>query len=83
MTIMSPTRRKVQRGDVLLFPVSFVTGAGIKKRPVVVVQNDDLNQRLQSTVVAIITSTTKRASAEPTQLMIEVASPDGQLTGLA
>jgi mRNA interferase MazF len=83
MTTTNPTRRKVERVDVFLMPVMFVLGAGVKKRPVVVVQNDDLNRRLESTVVAIITSTTKRTAVERTQLLIEVATPDGKSSGLA
>jgi mRNA interferase MazF len=46
-----------------------------------VVQNDRDNQRLVNTVVAQITSVTRRA-AEPTQLPIELASPEGQRSGL-
>lgn len=83
MTTTNPTRRKVKRGEVVLMPVVFVLGAGVKKRPVVVVQNDDLNSRLESTVVAVITSTTKRTSVEPTQMLIEVATRDGIQSGLA
>ena len=82
MTTTNRIRRKIQRGDVVLMPVAFGLGSGVKKRPVVVVQNDNLNQRRDSTVVAIITSTTKRAGVEPTQLLIEVSTPDGLLSGL-
>jgi mRNA-degrading endonuclease toxin of MazEF toxin-antitoxin module len=46
------------------------------------VQNDDLNARLRSTIVAIITSTTTRAYQKPTQLFIDVSTPDGGMTGL-
>jgi mRNA interferase MazF len=46
------------------------------------VQNDNLNARLNSTIVAIITSTNVRARIEPTQLYIDIASPDGGQTGL-
>ena len=47
-----------------------------------VVQNDNLNARLNSTIVAIITSTNVRARLEPTQLFIDIATPDGSQTGL-
>jgi mRNA interferase MazF len=47
-----------------------------------VVQADHNNRRLQDTIVAIITSTTRRASLEPTQLLIEVATPEGRQSGL-
>lgn len=73
---------QISRGDVVLLPIAFVTGTGTKVRPAVVVQNDDLNARLQSTIVAIITSTNVRSHVEPTQLYIDVSSPDGRRTGL-
>jgi mRNA interferase MazF len=76
------TNRKVNRGDVVLLPIAFVSGHGTKVRPAVVVQNDNLNARLNSTVVAIITSTNIRAHAEPSQLFIDLGTPDGRQTGL-
>ncbi|HLQ46372.1 MAG TPA: type II toxin-antitoxin system PemK/MazF family toxin [Planctomycetaceae bacterium] len=72
----------VSRGDVVLLPIAFVSGQGTKVRPALVVQNDNLNQRLNSTVVVIITSTTVRAHVEPSQLFIDVTTSDGQRTGL-
>ena len=33
---------KYQRGDVVLLPIAFVTGAGRKVRPAVVLQNDNV-----------------------------------------
>ncbi len=73
---------KVKRGDVVLLPISFVSGAGTKVRPALVVQKDSLNSRLNSTVVAIMTTTNKRAANEPSQLFIDVTAPDGRITGL-
>jgi mRNA interferase MazF len=73
---------KVSRGDVVLLPIAFVSGQGTKVRPAVVLQNDNLNARLNSTVVAIITSTNTRAQTEPSQLFIEVSTTDGRQTGL-
>ena len=73
---------KVSRGDVVLLPIAFVSGQGTKVRPAVVLQNDSLNARLNSTVVAIITSTNVRVHTEPSQLFINVNSPDGRRTGL-
>jgi mRNA interferase MazF len=59
-----------------------VSGVGTKVRPAVVVQNDGLNSKLNSTIVAIITSTNARASIEPTQLHIDISTPDGKQSGL-
>ena len=82
MTTTTNIAAKVSRGDVVLLPIAFVSGHGSKVRPAVVVQNDDLNVRLNSTVVAIITSTNQRASKEPTQLLVDTSSKDGKATGL-
>src|SRR5438093_3348945 len=71
----------VQRGDVVLVDYPYAAGGGTKVRPVLVVQNDRDNQRLQNTIVAQITSVTRRA-LEPTQLLIEIATPAGQQSGL-
>ena len=67
----------VQRGDVVLVDYPYPSGAGAKVRPVLVVQNDRDNQRLLNTIVAQITSVTRRA-LEPTQLLIELATPEGR-----
>lgn len=72
----------VSRGDVVLVPVPFTSGSGSKMRPVLVVQTDHNNRRLQDTIVAVITSTTRRASLEPTQLLIDVATTEGRQSGL-
>lgn len=72
----------VSRGDVVLVPVPFSSGAGSKVRPVLVVQSDVNNQRLQDTIVAVITSTTRRTTLTPTQLLVEVATPEGRQSGL-
>src|SRR6266852_3725460 len=49
--------------------------------PVLVIQNDRDNQRLLNTIVAQITSVTRR-SLEPTQLLIEITTVEGQRSGL-
>jgi mRNA interferase MazF len=71
----------VRRGDIVLAFYPFASGAGAKKRPVLVVQNDRDNQRLTNTIVAQVTSNTRRAH-EPTHLLIEVASAAGRQSGL-
>jgi len=70
----------VQRGDVVVVNWPF-TGGGSKARPAVIVQNDTDNVRMSNTIVAMFTSVTRR-SGEPTQMLIEVSTPDGKLTGL-
>ncbi len=72
----------VKRGEIVLVPVPFTSGSGSKTRPVLVVQTDHNNHRLQDTIVAVITSTTRRATLEPTQLLIELATTEGRRSGL-
>lgn len=67
----------VQRGDVVLVDYPFAGGGGAKVRPVLVIQNDRDNRRLLNTIVAQITSVTRR-SLEPTQTVIDLATPEGQ-----
>ena len=72
------TGNKFNRGDVVLLPISFVSGVGTKVRPAVIVQNVGLNARLNSTIVAIITSTNTRSRFEPTQLLIDIMTEEKQ-----
>jgi mRNA interferase MazF len=71
----------VLRGDVVLLDYPYASGGGVKVRPALVVQNDRDNQRLTNTIVVQITSVTRRA-LEPTQLLVEVSTPEGHLSGL-
>ncbi len=71
----------IQRGDVVLLEYLYVGGGGSKVRPALVIQNDRDNQRLTNTVVAQITSVTRRA-LEPTQLLIVLSTPEGRQSGL-
>ena len=72
----------IQRGDVVLVNYPFASGVGSKTRPASVVQCDTNNARLDNTIVAPITSRTRFARKEPTQLLIEVTSAAGQQSGL-
>src|SRR6478672_9288147 len=72
----------VKRGDVVLVEVPLTSGQPGKLRPALIVQSDANNVRSVDTIVALITSTTKRAKTESTQLLIEVGMPDGQQSGL-
>jgi mRNA interferase MazF len=72
----------VRRGDIVLLAFPFSDGVGTKVRPVLFVQNDGNNRRLKNTIVVMITSTTKRATAAPTQILIDLNTPEGQEAGL-
>ena len=73
---------KVRRGEVVLvdFPSSDHTGR--KVRPALVVQADTLNQRLDDTILALLTSSRHRSIGAATQLVIDITTAEGQQTGL-
>ncbi len=70
----------VSRGDVVLVDFPYSDGTGSKVRPALVVQADHLNHRITDTILAAISRSTHRASA--TQLLIEIGTSDGKLSGL-
>jgi mRNA interferase MazF len=72
----------VKRGDVVLVPVPDTSGKPGKTRPALVVSSNHNNQRLDDAIVVVITGTTSRANLEPTQHLVELATPDGKLSGL-
>src|SRR5205809_439832 len=72
----------VNRGDVVIIPVPLTSGSPGKPRPALVVSSDHNNRRLQDVIVAVITSTTRRAKLEATQLFIDVSTAQGQQAGL-
>src|SRR5204863_4454288 len=65
---------------ITAFP--FVGGRGSKNRPAVVVQCDRLNAQIENTVVAMVTGNTSLVGKEPTQLLIDPATPEGASSGL-
>ena len=73
---------KVNRGDVVVLDYPFSDGSGTKIRPALVVQSNEKNRRLTSTVVALITRNIARADTDPTHLFISLASPEGKQAGL-
>ncbi|MEK6257949.1 MAG: type II toxin-antitoxin system PemK/MazF family toxin [Planctomycetota bacterium] len=73
---------KVQRGDVVFLRFPFSDGSGSKVRPAVVVQRDIDNQRLDSTVVMLITGNKTLVGKEPGHILIDIGSEDGKSSGL-
>jgi mRNA interferase MazF len=71
----------VKRGDVVLARVPHTAGTRGKKRPAVVIQGDAYNATLRHVVVAEVTSN-PRWVGEPACLFIDIATSDGQVTGL-
>lgn len=71
----------VSRGDVVLVQFPYSSGAGFKLRPALVVQPDHNNRRLTNVILAPITTTVHRRE-EPTQLLLDIGSAEGQAAGL-
>ena len=71
----------MKRGDVVILDYPYADGSGSKVRPVLIIQNDRDNQRLTNTIVALITENVTRVH-EPTQLLIDVSTPEGRQSGL-
>ena len=71
----------MNRGDVVLVDFTRVAGPTAKRRPAVVIQNDNDNRRMTNTIVTMITGNVSR-SGEPTQLPIDPATADGASSGL-
>jgi mRNA interferase MazF len=72
----------VLRGQVVLMEWIFSDRTGSKVRPALVLQNDQDNARLDDTILALITSSGRRLVGSPTQLFIDIATPDGHQSGL-
>ena len=70
-----------KRGDVILalFPDSNLQTA--KKRPVLIVQADDLETNLPQIIVAMITSNLSK-KAHPSRILVELSTPAGKQSGL-
>jgi len=72
----------VARGDVVLIEFPYVDGTHGKIRPALVIQCDRNNSRLQNTVVAMITGNVRFTATEPTQVLVDPKSPEGNSSGL-
>jgi mRNA interferase MazF len=69
------------RGDVLLARFPHPAGGRGKKRPVVLVQADAYGKTVSTLLVAEVTSNLSMAN-DPACLFIDVATPEGQATGI-
>jgi mRNA-degrading endonuclease toxin of MazEF toxin-antitoxin module len=72
-----------RRGDVVVAAFPYVGGGASKNRPAVVVQCDRLNNQIQNTVLAMVTGNTRLVGREPTQFLIDPATPEGGSSGLS
>jgi mRNA interferase MazF len=71
----------LRRGDVVLAGFPFASGAGGKRRPCVIVQNDADNRKLANTVIVQVTSNLARVG-DKSHVRIDVGTPSGQQDGL-
>lgn len=72
----------VARGDVVV--ISFPQQSGRpKRRPAVVVQSDHNNGRLTNSIFVMVTSNTRLAMVENTQVLVDLRTAEGQQSGLA
>ncbi len=72
----------VQRGQVVMVDWLYSDRTGSKRRPALVVQAEAYNTTLDDTVLALITSSSRRRVGAATQLEIDITTPDGKQTGL-
>jgi mRNA-degrading endonuclease toxin of MazEF toxin-antitoxin module len=71
-----------RRGDVVMVDLPFSDAHGSKVRPMLVVQSDVRNQLLNHTVVAMLTTNLSFVGSNPTQVLVDVTTPDGAGSGL-
>jgi mRNA-degrading endonuclease toxin of MazEF toxin-antitoxin module len=71
----------IQRGDILKARFPHASGGRGKKRPVVVVQADDYNQRLRHAVVAQVTTNLDEKD-DPACLYVDASTPEARTAGL-
>jgi mRNA-degrading endonuclease toxin of MazEF toxin-antitoxin module len=71
----------LSRGDVVLARFPHAGGTRGKKRPVVVVQSNAYNSKVQHAIVAEI-STNLAAANDPACLLIDISTAEGKASGL-
>ena len=72
---------KFQRGDVVLAFYPFASAASDSRRPVLIIQSDVYNLRIQNTIVAQITTNLTRAN-DVAHLLLERTTFEGRQSGL-
>ena len=72
----------VRRGEIVIVDYPYSDQIGRKVRPALVVQADVWNERLDDTILASITSSRNQRSEDSTLYFIDIATANGQQTGL-
>ena len=65
---------KIRRGEVVIVDFPYSDQTGRKVRPVLVVQSDVWNQRLEDTILALITSSRHRRVGAATQYFVDIST---------
>ncbi len=71
-----------RRGDVVMIDHPFSDARGSKLRPMLVVQSDVRNKLLNHAVVAMLTSNVTFVGIDPSQVLVDITTPDGTSSGL-
>jgi len=71
------------RGSIVILDFPQGPGQPPKRRPAVVIQCDNNNARLTNSIFAMVTSNTRLAASEPSQVLVVPSSPEGQSSGLS
>lgn len=72
-----------RRGDVVIVDHPFSDARGSKVRPMLVVQSDLRNQLLNHAIVAMLTTNLSFVGTDPTQIVVDISTPDGASSGLS
>lgn len=72
----------VRRGIIVTLDFPQGPGQPPKRRPAVVIQNDRNNARLTNAIFAMVSSNIRLATTEPSQVLVDPATPEGQSSGL-
>ena len=73
---------KIRRGDIVIVDFPYSDQTGRKVRPALVVQSNVWNQRLDDTILALITGSRHRKVGATTQYLVDISTDEGQQTGL-
>lgn len=71
-----------RRGDLVIIEFPFVDGGRGKNRPALVIQSDANNQRLQNTIVAMVSGNLRWAGQVATQVLVDPQTAEGRSSGL-
>src|SRR6185437_6478923 len=72
----------MKRGDLVIAQFPFAAGTAFKSRPVLIIQSDFYNQRINNVLVAAVTSNLARRD-DPAHHFIDVTTSEGKQSGLS